>query len=165
MIRRPPRPTLFPYTTLFRSRDDVRPVGDHLPRVERAVPAGDALHQEARVLVDEDAHAARAFAAATARFTAWSMSVRAEKPAAVRIWTASASFVPVSRITRGTLRESWRVASTMPFATSSHRVMPPKMLNRIAVTFGSAVMMRSALTTFCGFELPPMSRKLAGSPP
>src|SRR2546430_3863016 len=26
MIRRPPRSTLFPYTTLFRSRDDVRDV-------------------------------------------------------------------------------------------------------------------------------------------
>src|SRR3712207_7116865 len=33
MIRRPPRSTLFPYTTLFRSRVDLAPatvVGDHL---------------------------------------------------------------------------------------------------------------------------------------
>src|SRR2546430_7139444 len=29
MIRRPPRSTLFPYTTLFRSRPDLREVGDH----------------------------------------------------------------------------------------------------------------------------------------
>src|SRR2546430_5280959 len=29
MIRRPPRSTLFPYTTLFRSHDDVPPAGDH----------------------------------------------------------------------------------------------------------------------------------------
>src|SRR5258708_36472141 len=29
MIRRPPRSTLFPYTTLFRSRP-VRPVGEHV---------------------------------------------------------------------------------------------------------------------------------------
>src|SRR5436305_10829229 len=29
MIRRPPRSTLFPYTTLFRSRDLVDPPGDH----------------------------------------------------------------------------------------------------------------------------------------
>src|SRR2546422_1775369 len=28
MIRRPPRSTLFPYTTLFRSRDHLRLVGD-----------------------------------------------------------------------------------------------------------------------------------------
>src|SRR3712207_8298114 len=33
MIRRPPRSTLFPYTTLFRSQDD--PVGG---RVEQAAP-------------------------------------------------------------------------------------------------------------------------------
>src|SRR5690242_21329780 len=35
MIRRPPRSTLFPYTTLFRSRADG---GDHQPRVPAAVP-------------------------------------------------------------------------------------------------------------------------------
>src|SRR3712207_9572656 len=29
MIRRPPRSTLFPYTTLFRSEDVARPVGVH----------------------------------------------------------------------------------------------------------------------------------------
>ena len=52
-----------------------------------------------------------------------------------------------------------------PVATSSVRVIPPKMLNRMALTFLSAVMMRSALTTFSGFDEPPISRKLAGSPP
>src|SRR3989475_6508110 len=38
MIRRPPRSTLFPYTTLFRSRED----GDPLvtPAVDRAVQDG-----------------------------------------------------------------------------------------------------------------------------
>src|SRR5688572_32004124 len=35
MIRRPPRSTLFPYTTLFRSR----PVGDHGVVTERVLPA------------------------------------------------------------------------------------------------------------------------------
>src|SRR5256885_10642622 len=48
MIRRPPRSTLFPYTTLFRSRDGGRP-GDRLPldlpvqriaALHRACPAG-----------------------------------------------------------------------------------------------------------------------------
>src|SRR2546430_13164969 len=33
MIRRPPRSTLFPYTTLFRSRPDV---GDRVPALEPA---------------------------------------------------------------------------------------------------------------------------------
>src|SRR2546426_1378835 len=78
MIRRPPRSTLFPYTTLFRS---LRAVADHLSRMERSVAAGDALHDEAGVLVQKDAHAP---ACATACFTASSMSVRAENPASVR---------------------------------------------------------------------------------
>src|SRR5213078_2869932 len=86
---------------------DLGAVADHLARVERAVAAGDSLDQEARALVDEDAHAARA--RATACCTASSMSVSAGNRA--------------------------------------------------------AVMMRSAATTFCGLELPPMSRKLAGAPP
>ena len=68
-------------------------------------------------------------------------------------------------MTIGTLSGFCFVAVTMPLATSSVRVMPPKMLNRIAFTFGSAVMMRSAFTTFSGFDEPPMSRKFAGSPP
>src|SRR5439155_251622 len=56
-------------------------------------------------------------------------------------------------MTMGTLSVSCCVAWTMPFATSSQRVMPPKMLKRIARTPGSAVMIRSAATTFWGFEL------------
>src|SRR5215212_12086248 len=38
MIRRPPRSTLFPYTTLFRPRDPGRPaVAVHVPRGDRRV--------------------------------------------------------------------------------------------------------------------------------
>src|SRR3712207_7757618 len=48
MIRRPPRSTLFPYTTLFRSL-----------RVKRPGRSGDALRDDARVLVDENAHDGR----------------------------------------------------------------------------------------------------------
>src|SRR3712207_8672236 len=37
MIRRPPRSTLFPYTTLFRSRQRGQPVGHHVrPQSARA---------------------------------------------------------------------------------------------------------------------------------
>src|SRR3712207_7980179 len=39
MIRRPPRSTLFPYTTLFRSRAD-RPVLGHPDRVVLVEPVG-----------------------------------------------------------------------------------------------------------------------------
>src|SRR2546426_8335220 len=39
MIRRPPRSTLFPYTTLFRSYLDGRPVGN-TPQIDLQVAAG-----------------------------------------------------------------------------------------------------------------------------
>ena len=83
--------------------DDLRAVLDHLPGMKRSVAARDSLHDEARVLVDKDAHAAFPFAFATACFTASSMSDSAENPARSRIAMPSRSFVPVSRITMGTL--------------------------------------------------------------
>src|SRR2546429_3523338 len=38
MIRRPPRSTLFPYTTLFRSRHAERPIVQSVPRASRLAP-------------------------------------------------------------------------------------------------------------------------------
>src|SRR2546422_7137516 len=67
MIRRPPRSTLFPYTTLFRSRL----VGDHdapqpLGRLSRDVPVGRrvplGIHDDARaheVVAPEDRKSTR----------------------------------------------------------------------------------------------------------
>src|SRR2546425_5184623 len=55
MIRRPPRSTLFPYTTLFRSPDDavVAPVGDDMAcardSVEPSLVAFDPFRAEAMV--------------------------------------------------------------------------------------------------------------------
>src|SRR2546426_12686452 len=50
MIRRPPRSTLFPYTTLFRSPEDRRQVGvDH-----RGIAAADQLHQRADAMRHRD---------------------------------------------------------------------------------------------------------------
>src|SRR2546425_7497303 len=45
MIRRPPRSTLFPYTTLFRSMDVMFPLG-HLPDGSKAfdLPPGRTVH-------------------------------------------------------------------------------------------------------------------------
>src|SRR4030095_11126438 len=117
---------------------DLRAVLDHLARVEGSVAARDALDNDRRALVDEDAHAALPpVASCTARCTASSMSVMAEKPFSVRIFTAISSFVPVRRITIGTLSGFCFVAVTMPLATSSVRLMPPQMLNRMAFTLGS----------------------------
>src|SRR2546422_7932673 len=54
MIRRPPRSTLFPYTTLFRSRRSHRPArgeqvvdGEHaLPRLDRVLVDGERRSEE-----------------------------------------------------------------------------------------------------------------------
>src|SRR3712207_7529085 len=50
MIRRPPRSTLFPYTTLFRSRDaadeQARDDSRHVRRLELRVDAGEDRGQE-----------------------------------------------------------------------------------------------------------------------
>src|SRR5258708_31602337 len=40
MIRRPPRSTLFPYTTLFRSCDALKLLRDRLPDITLVVDAG-----------------------------------------------------------------------------------------------------------------------------
>src|SRR5436309_6285625 len=45
MIRRPPRSTLFPYTTLFRSRCDP-PVGSSRPSRRASAPAGGSRSEE-----------------------------------------------------------------------------------------------------------------------
>src|SRR2546422_2752006 len=56
MIRRPPRSTLFPYTTLFRSREVLRRV-KHLGR-DDALASG-IEHDEIRVAADGDRALAR----------------------------------------------------------------------------------------------------------
>src|SRR2546430_16658205 len=38
MIRRPPRSTLFPYTTLFRSKRNILHLKNHISRVRATVP-------------------------------------------------------------------------------------------------------------------------------
>src|SRR3712207_8108875 len=51
MIRRPPRSTLFPYTTLFRSRVREREEQRPRPRPRRQVARGPAATGEERVLL------------------------------------------------------------------------------------------------------------------
>src|SRR2546422_6082055 len=46
MIRRPPRSTLFPYTTLFRSFRPGAPIGQHAPLARSA-----ALHRRGHALI------------------------------------------------------------------------------------------------------------------
>src|SRR2546421_7836749 len=53
MIRRPPRSTLFPYTTLFRSSEGIERVYEYFPRLKerRAVQAGYLSGGEQQMLV------------------------------------------------------------------------------------------------------------------
>src|SRR5919202_2110041 len=150
---------------------DVRAVALVVQRVERALAAGDARDADARVVVDEDAHAptsAPAFASSTTRSAAPSIvdsTCRFGRSASASRRRPSSSFVPSRRTTNGTSGLTWANASMRPLATSSQRVIPPKMLNRTALTFSSDRMTSTAETIASAFEPPPASRKLAGEPP
>src|SRR6201999_1164962 len=120
--------------------DDVRPVALVVERVERALAAGDARHHQLGVLVDENGHYAETpCLASSTTFCAASSIVAAVctfgRSASARIFRPSASFVPSRRTTNGTVGLMVLNASTRPLATSSPRVMPPKMLNNTAETF------------------------------
>ena len=77
----------------------------------------------------------------------------------------SSALVPSRRMTMGASMATRLSASTMPLATSSPRVMPPKMLMKIDFTRGSLLMTSSAPAMTSALAPPPMSRKLAASPP
>src|SRR5262249_36760471 len=91
---------------------------------------------ELRVVVDQDRHqpaSSTTFLAAPSIVdSVWTLG-RFASASSLR---PSTSLVPSSRTTNGTVGLIWLNASIRPRATSSQRVMPPKMLNSTAVTFG-----------------------------
>ena len=130
--------------------DDVGAILQHLPGVKLALAAGDALHNQACVFVDQNAHVYNSPRACSGH----GLSGRPRPgvaaviiSASARIWRPSSSLVPTSRATIGTSVGTSCRALRMPLATSSQRVMPPKMLNSTALTFGSERMMRRAAAT------------------
>jgi hypothetical protein len=86
-------------------------------------------------------------------------------PDAERISFPFSRFVPSSRTTSGTGSPTPFAAATTPSAMTSHRMIPPKMFTKIALTFGSDRMRRKACVTCSVDALPPTSRKFAGAPP
>ena len=56
-------------------------------------------------------------------------------------------------------------AWTTPSATQSHLFIPANIFTKIASTFLSDLTNRNAFETLSGVAPPPISRKLAGSPP
>ena len=77
----------------------------------------------------------------------------------------SSWLVPASRIVIGSVVGTSSRAAMMPRATSSPRVMPPKMLISTARTSWSDRMMRRPVATCCEEAPPDTSRKLAGPMP
>src|SRR5690606_24081457 len=146
--------------------DHLRAVGKALLRVERALLAGQALANNFRLGVDQNAHAvpparATTFEAASVNPVAATTS----SPLSASSCRPFSTFVPSSRTTTGTPTCTWRTAASTPSAITSQRTMPPKMLTRIAFTFGFVRMILNASATRSAVAPPPTSRKFAGSPP
>src|SRR5256885_2591334 len=59
MIRRPPRSTLSPYTTLFRSLDDVAKAGGGQQCGRRAAPLDDQIGDDRRAVAEKTDRIAR----------------------------------------------------------------------------------------------------------
>ncbi len=87
------------------------------------------------------------------------------RPESASIFLPSTSFVPFMRTTSGTFTFTALQAAITPSAMVSQRMMPPKMLTRIALTFGLPSMILNASVTFSAEAPPPTSRKFAGEPP
>src|SRR5262245_46975131 len=145
--------------------DYVRAVGDRLKRVKRALLSRKALHDEACILIDEDAHC---FTASLTTFSAASRMPSATvklNPDSARILRPCSTFVPSMRTTRGTWILRSRAAATTPVASVSQRRMPPKILISTAFTLASESRIRNAFLTCSALAPPPTSRKFAGLPP
>src|SRR5947208_4957270 len=104
----------------------------------------------------------------TARFAPSSIvgsTCRFSGPASARSSRPSSACVPSRRTTIGCRIPICSSAARIPRATSSPRVIPPKMLKKIERTCGSAAITSSASMTPCASPPPPRSQKFAGRPP
>src|SRR5207253_9680188 len=110
---------------------------------------------------DLELAAETAFCAASARSSA---AINAS-PLSFNNCFPLSTFVPSRRTTSGTVSFTVFAALMIPCAITSHFMMPPKMLTRIAFTFLSAIRILKASVTCSSVAPPPTSRKLAGSPP
>src|SRR5215216_2973786 len=142
--------------------------------VERGLAAGRPLHEEVEVpalavlaapavsLRPLVPYAHRDLASSTTRSAAESIvssTCRFGGAASASMARPSSAFVPSSRTTIGRSIVMRSSASRIPRATSSPRVMPPKMLKTIPFTWGSAVITSSASTTPWASPPPPRSQK------
>ena len=83
-------------------------------------------------------------------------------PDSSNIFFPSSEFVPASLTTSGISILVSFAASTMPWARTSHLIIPPKILIKIPLTFLSDKISFSAADTFSFDAPPPTSKKFAG---
>src|SRR5580700_349174 len=142
-------------------------VGDRLLGMEGTLRAGKALTNHRGAGIDDDRHQAASRIASTTFFAASSNPSAAIKgsPDWLRMRRPNSTLVPSRRTTSGTCKLTSRAAETMPSAITSQRMMPPKMLTRIASTLGSERISLNAIVTRSFVAPPPTSRKFAGLPP
>ena len=84
------------------------------------------------------------------------------KPESAKIFLPNSSFVPFIRTTSGTDKLTALHAVTTPSAITSQRIMPPKILTKIAFTLLFLSIILNASVTFSAVAPPPTSKKLAG---
>src|SRR5579859_1230166 len=138
--------------------------GQHVPGMKLSFAPGDTLDDHTRGLIEKNAHAC-SFIAATIFCAASRIFWPQVRPASASIARPSASPVPDRRTTMGMPLGNSACARMTPRATSSPRVMPPKILTRMPLTSGSCA--RNSIAFFSNSALapPPKSKKLAGLPP
>src|SRR5690606_22718620 len=158
--------------TGVHAADDVGTGRQHLGGVLAALGAGEALDDDLGFAVQENRHVFHAPAAAnsaalSAALSIVSTNVTSGCAASVRIRRPSSTLLPSSRTTSGLVALSPRIfsASTMPLATASHAVIPPKTLTNTLLTSGSPRMTSSPAAMTSADAPPPMSRKFAGRTP
>ena len=144
--------------------DDLGAVVAVAQRVERALAPGDAGHAQLGVLVDQDAHPrCRQLDHLRRRAVHRRLGVHVGE---IRLGQQLAA--PRRRWSRRAGRRTapsgliWSNASISPLATSSQRVMPPKMLNSTALTLGSDRITSTALVIASAFEPPPGVEEVGG---
>src|SRR5258706_8970365 len=138
----------------------------HLLRMETAFAASQALNEDARLFVYQDTH--RAPPASLTIFSAPSFipcAIVNPSPDSRRISWPFSTLVPSMRITTGNLMFKSFAAATTPFARTSHRRMPPKILMNTPFTDGSLTRILNAFFTSSADAPPPTSRSFARETP
>ena len=160
----PPLPGVTPPTTFV-------PYAAALLGVERALAAGQALDEQARVLVDQDAHAPTYFSERSPRDDflgrlAPSVSAVVKlRPLSASICLPCSTLVPSMRTTIGHLHAE--VLDRGDDALGDHVAAQDAAedVDQHPFTFWSDIRMRNAFLICSALAPPPTSRKFAGSPP